>query len=65
MTDPAVLLQQAAKRAQQRVTEHIERFASAYVKLTGIPADQAVMHYKLESDGHVRIWFEKKEEAAA
>ncbi len=63
-TSPETLLLQAAKRSQQRIGEHIERFAAAYIKLTGIPANEAVMHYKVV-DGDVRIWFEKKGSADA
>lgn len=59
---PERLLIEAAKRAQQRMTEHIERFAAAYIKLTDIPPDQAVMCHEIK-DGVSRIWFERKEVA--
>jgi hypothetical protein len=62
---PERLILDAAKRAQQRLTEHIERFAAAYINLTDIPADQAVLCHKIETDANggatSKIWFERKQ----
>lgn len=60
---PEKLIHEAAKRAQQRLTEHIERFAAAYIKLTDIPADEAVMMSRMRDDGTQMIWFERKTNA--
>lgn len=57
---PEVMLQQAAQRAQQRLCEHIERFAAAYIKLTKIKPEEAVLCHRFDPDGTQRIWFEKK-----
>lgn len=65
-TPPEVLIHEAARRAQQRLTEHIERFAAAYIKLTDIPPNEAVMCTQMVpgEDGHSiiqRIWFVHKD----
>jgi hypothetical protein len=58
---PETLLREAAKRAQQRVTEHLERFAAAYIKTTKLKPEEAVMCYRFDPDGTQRIWFQKKD----
>lgn len=58
-TPPEVLVAEAAVRAQQRLTEHIERFAAGYIKLTDIPANEAVLCSQMK-DGVMRLWFERK-----
>lgn len=60
VTSPEVLLREAARRASQRLTEHIERFAAAYVKQTKIKPDEACMCYKMQDDGSMRVWFEQR-----
>lgn len=57
---PEKMVLEAAKRAQQRLTEHIERFAAGYIKLTNIPANEAVMMHKILDDGTQMIWFESR-----
>ena len=62
LDDRERLLRQAVKFAQQRVATHIERFAAAYIKACDIPPEECVMHYKINSDGVVDIWFTRKGE---
>lgn len=57
---PEKMVAEATRFAQQRLTDHIERFAAAYIKLTDIPANEAVMCSELRSDGQMRIWFERR-----
>lgn len=59
---PEVIIGEAVQRAQQRLTEYIERFAAAYIKLTDIPPDEAVLCTQMMGDGVMRMWFCKKSE---
>lgn len=52
------------EEGDQLIRDHIERFAAAYVQLTNIKPDEAIMNISrgLSLDGSLitRIWFERK-----
>ena len=50
-----------AKEISLTQAEHIEAFAAAYLKLTGISPDKAVLVQQTSEDGKtIRWWFEER-----
>ena len=60
-TPADILLNQAYEALQKQQHEHLEAFAAAYLLMTNIPPQDAVLVQQRSDDGMtIRWWFERK-----